>query len=148
MPVCHHLVVEMTLRFEIFPDDLDAAVDFYLRVLRFRLTADRRDQRDEYVSLQRGGVRVGAARRVVPGVRAARLPPAGVELVLEVDDVVAERDRVTAGRMAARGGSPGPAVGPEGLPDPRPGRVLLADYGPGPLIASACSDQRRYRRGR
>ncbi len=96
MPVCHHLIVEMTLRFEIFPDDLDAAVDFYMRVLRFRLTADRRDQRDEYVSLQRGGVRVGAARRVVPGVRAARLPPAGVELVLEVDDVVAERDHVTA----------------------------------------------------
>jgi hypothetical protein len=28
-------VVEMTLRFEIFPDDLDATVDFYLRVLRF-----------------------------------------------------------------------------------------------------------------
>jgi lactoylglutathione lyase len=96
MPVCHHLKVEMTLRFEIFPDDLDATVDFYMRVLRFRLTADRRDQRDEYVSLQRGSVRVGAARRVVPDVRAARLPPAGVELVLEVDDVVAERDRVTA----------------------------------------------------
>jgi uncharacterized glyoxalase superfamily protein PhnB len=33
---------------------------------------------------------------VVLDVRAARLPPAGVELVLEVDDVVAERDRVTA----------------------------------------------------
>ena len=96
MPVCHHLIVEMTLRFEIFPDDLDATVDFYMRVLRFRLTADRRDQRDEYVSLQRGSVRVGAARRVVPDVRPARLPPAGVELVLEVDDVVAERDRVTA----------------------------------------------------
>ena len=96
MPVCHHLIVEMTLRFEIFPDDLDATVDFYMRVLRFRLTADRRDQRDEYVSLQRGSVRVGAARRVVPDVRVARLPPAGVELVLEVDDVVAERDRVTA----------------------------------------------------
>jgi lactoylglutathione lyase len=88
--------VEMTLRFEIFPDDLDATVDFYMRVLGFRLTADRRDQRDEYVSLQRGSVRIGAARRVGPDVRAARLPPAGVELVLEVDDVVAERDRVTA----------------------------------------------------
>ena len=96
MPVCHHLMVEMTLRFEIFPDDLDATVDFYMHVLPFRLTADRRDQRDEYVSLQRGSVRVGAARRVVLDVRAARLPPAGVELVLEVDDVVAERDRVTA----------------------------------------------------
>jgi lactoylglutathione lyase len=96
MPVCHHPMVEMTLRFEIFPDDLDATVDFYMRVLSFRLTADRRDERDEYVSLQRGSVRVGAARRAVPDVRAARLPPAGVELVLEVDDVVAEHDRVTA----------------------------------------------------
>ena len=96
MPVCHHPMVEMTLRFEIFPDDLDATVDFYMRVLGFRLTADRRGQRDEYVSLQRGSVRVGAARRAVPNIRAARLPPAGVELVLEVDDVVAERDRVTA----------------------------------------------------
>jgi lactoylglutathione lyase len=89
-------MVEMTLRFEIFPDDLDATVDFYMRVLRFRLIADRRNQRDEYVSLQRGSVRLGAARRVVRDVRAARLPPAGVELVLEVDDVFAERDRVTA----------------------------------------------------
>jgi lactoylglutathione lyase len=89
-------MVQMTLRFEIFPDDLDATVDFYVRVLRFRLTADRRDQQEEYVSLQRDSVRVGAARRAVPDVRAARLPPAGVELVLEVDDVVAERDRVTA----------------------------------------------------
>jgi lactoylglutathione lyase len=96
MSACHHPGVEMTLRFEIFPDDLNATVDFYMRVLSFRLTADRRDQRDEYVSPQRGSVRVGAVRRVVPDVRAARLPPAGVELVLEVDDVVAERDRVTA----------------------------------------------------
>ena len=90
-------VVEMTLRFEIFPDDLDATVDFYLRVLRFRLIADRRDEPSPYVSLQRGSVRVGAARRaMVPDARAARRPPAGVELVLEVDDVVAERDQITA----------------------------------------------------
>jgi lactoylglutathione lyase len=89
-------VVEMTLRFEIFPDDLDATVDFYTRVLRFRLIADRRDEPSAYVSLQRGSVRVGAARRAVPDARAARLPPAGVELVLEVDDVVAEHDRITA----------------------------------------------------
>jgi lactoylglutathione lyase len=86
----------MTLRFEIFPDDLDATVDFYTRVLGFRLTADRRDQPDEYVSLQRGSVRVGAARRAVPDVSDARRPPAGVELVLEVDDVNAEHDRVLA----------------------------------------------------
>jgi predicted enzyme related to lactoylglutathione lyase len=84
------------MRFEIFPDDLDATVDFYARVLHFRLTADRRSEPSAYVSLQRGGVRVGAARRMVPDARAARLPPAGVELVLEVDDVAAERDRVIA----------------------------------------------------
>jgi len=89
-------VVEMTLRFEIFPDDLDATIDFYTRVLRFRLIADRRDEPSAYVSLQRGSVRVGAARRAVPDARAARLPPAGVELVLEVDDVVAERDQIKA----------------------------------------------------
>jgi lactoylglutathione lyase len=86
----------MTLRFEIFPDDLDVIVDFYTRVLLFRLTADQRGEPSAYVSLQRGDVHIGAARRAVPDARAARLPPAGVELVLEVDDVIAERDRVTA----------------------------------------------------
>ena len=40
----------MTLRFEIFPDDLDATVDFYMRVLRFRLIADRRDEPSAYVT--------------------------------------------------------------------------------------------------
>jgi lactoylglutathione lyase len=88
--------VEMTLRFEIFPDDLDVTVDFYTQVLRFRLATDQRSEPSEYVSLDRGSVRVGAARRVVPDAHAARLPPAGVELVLEVDGVVAERDRVVA----------------------------------------------------
>jgi lactoylglutathione lyase len=86
----------MTLRFEIFPEDLDVIVDFYTRVLLFRLTADQRGEPSAYVSLRRGDVRIGAARRAVPDARAARLPPAGVELVLEVDDVIAERDRVTA----------------------------------------------------
>jgi lactoylglutathione lyase len=89
-------MMEMTARFEIFPDDLDLTVDFYTRVLGFRLTADRRDEPSPYVSLWRGGVRIGAARSDVPDARAVRLPPAGVELVLEVDDVGAERDRVIA----------------------------------------------------
>lgn len=84
------------MRFEIFPDDLDVIVDFYTRVLHFRLTGDQRSEPDAYVFLQRDDVRIGAARRVVPDARAARLPPAGVELVLEVDDVIAERDRVIA----------------------------------------------------
>jgi catechol 2,3-dioxygenase-like lactoylglutathione lyase family enzyme len=87
--------MDMTLRFEIFPADLDATVDFYQRVLGFQLTDDRRDQ-DDYVALRRGAVRVGAVLDPVPDARAARRPPAGLELVLEVDDVAAERDRVLA----------------------------------------------------
>ena len=87
--------MDMTLRFEIFPADLDATVDFYQRVLGFQLTDDRRGQ-DDYVALRRGAVRVGAVLDPVPDARAARRPPAGLELVLEVDDVAAERDRVLA----------------------------------------------------
>jgi lactoylglutathione lyase len=80
----------MSLRFEIFPSDLDATVDFYTRVLRFQVNVDRRLDPEPYVQLQRDGVLVGAARRAdVPDV-AVRRPPTGVELVLEVDDIDAE----------------------------------------------------------
>jgi hypothetical protein len=97
----------MTLRFEIFPDDLDATVDFYLRVLRFRLIADRRDEPSPYVSLQRGSVRVGAARRaVVPDARAARRPPAGVELVLRSRRCRGRARPDHSGGMANYRGSP------------------------------------------
>jgi lactoylglutathione lyase len=91
-----HRLMEMTLRFEIFPSDLDACVDFYVRVLGFAVLKDQRDDPAAYVSMRRGDVRVGALRREAPGARTARLPPAGVELVLEVDDIGAERDRVVA----------------------------------------------------
>ena len=86
----------MALRAEIFPDDLDATVGFYTGVLGFTVTADRRGEPDAYVSLRRGSVRIGAARRPAPDGTAGRQPPTGVELVLEVDDVAAERDRVVA----------------------------------------------------
>ncbi|MGI8449368.1 MAG: VOC family protein [Streptosporangiaceae bacterium] len=87
----------MTLRFEIIPDDLDATADFYARVLGFTVVKDQRGEASPYVSLKRGTVQVGAARRALASdVRAARRPPAGVELVLEVDDVAGERDRVVA----------------------------------------------------
>ena len=86
----------MTLRFEIFPSDLDAAVDFYTRVLRFSVTKDQRHDPSAYVSMQRGAVRVG--QREGPfrtsSRRGCRLP--GAELVLEVDDVAGERDLVVA----------------------------------------------------
>jgi catechol 2,3-dioxygenase-like lactoylglutathione lyase family enzyme len=86
----------MTLRCEIFPVDLDATVDFYVGVLGFAVLKDQRDDPAGYVYLGRGSVRVGALRSAAPDARAARRPPTGVELVLEVGDVAAERDRVVA----------------------------------------------------
>lgn len=81
------------LRIEIFPDDLDRAVDFYVRVLGFSLVRDERHVEWAYVALELGRVRVGAAWR--PSVDAApRRPPVGVELVLETDDLDAARRRI------------------------------------------------------
>jgi lactoylglutathione lyase len=88
--------MDMTLRFEIFPQDLDVIVDFYVRVLGFSVTKDQRGEPDAYVALRRGAVHVGAARRAGQALRAERRPPNGVELVLEVDDIAAERNRVVA----------------------------------------------------
>ena len=53
----------MNLRFEIFPSDLDATADFYTRVLRFEVTADRRGEPQPYMGFRRDAVRMGAARR-------------------------------------------------------------------------------------
>lgn len=84
----------MWLRLEIFPDDLDSTVDFYTRVLGFRLERDERGAEAPYVAMRRGGVLLGAARRPDRIDPAMRRPPCGTEIVLEVEDVVAERDRV------------------------------------------------------
>jgi len=87
-------VMTTALRAEIFPADLDATVDFYSRVLSFEVTLDQRETHG-YVALARDGVRLGAAARTPPsGLDVARRPPIGVELVLEVDDVERERERV------------------------------------------------------
>lgn len=82
------------LRIEIFPRELDAVVDFYTRVLRFRLARDERATAWPYVSLERGLVRIGAAHRDDHIEPAFRRPPGGTEIVLEVADVRAERDWV------------------------------------------------------
>ena len=47
--VCNHPVMEMTLRVEIFPDDLDETVDFYTNVLGFAVTKDERAEQSAYV---------------------------------------------------------------------------------------------------
>ncbi len=88
-----------SLRIELFPSDLDASVGFYLFVLGFSIARDDRPGGGRYVSLRRDDVRLGLAERtagdVGTGAGAARAEPT-VEIVLEVDDVAAERDRVVA----------------------------------------------------
>jgi len=86
----------MTLRIEVFPDDLDAFVKFYTEVLGFTLTVDQRDTGYPYAAVEHGKVRIGAARAWEQVDGKARALPAGVEIVLEVDDVTAFRDRVQA----------------------------------------------------
>ena len=82
------------LRCELFPADLDEAVTFYVRVLAFQVARDERGSPEAYVALHRDEVRLGLARRPDVPDRGGRRPPVGVELVLEVDDVHVERDRV------------------------------------------------------
>jgi catechol 2,3-dioxygenase-like lactoylglutathione lyase family enzyme len=86
--------VDAQLRCEIFPSDLDATVEFYVHILGFRLIRDERTAGQAYVALERGGVQLGAAARTQVEQPALRQPPTGVELVLEVGDVEADRARV------------------------------------------------------
>jgi len=86
----------MTARFELFPEDLTATAEFYVGVLGFALERDERSADAPYVALRRGDVRIGAAEREPVADQASRRPPTGVELVLEVDDLDAERTRVLA----------------------------------------------------
>ena len=86
----------MTLRIEIFPDDLDTFVKFYTEVLGFTLAVDQRDSDHPYAAVEYGKVRIGAARAWEKVDSSARALPGGVEIVLEVDDLTAFRARVQA----------------------------------------------------
>lgn len=82
-----------SLRLEIFPADLNATVRFYVDLLGFWVVEDRRADPLPYISLIRDGFRLGAV--CLPGGLAAhRHPPTGVEIVVEVDYLHAERDRI------------------------------------------------------
>jgi lactoylglutathione lyase len=83
-----------SLRFEIFPADLNRTVDFYVRVLDFVLIRDERSETPAYIYLERGAVRIGAVRNLDAVPEGVRRPPIGVELVLEVDDLDSERTRI------------------------------------------------------
>jgi lactoylglutathione lyase len=82
------------LRCELFPHDLNVAVDFYVQVLGFQIVRDERQADAPYVALERGHVRLGLARRPAPADQQARRPSVGVELVLEVDDLDADHERI------------------------------------------------------
>jgi lactoylglutathione lyase len=89
-----------SVRFELFPTDLDRFVDFYVRVLRFDIAADRRREPQPYVYLKRGEVRIGAVRAWEEIDPRARSLPHGVEIVIEVDDLVAERNAIVMAGQA------------------------------------------------
>lgn len=98
-----------TLRIELFPQSLIKAVDFYSRVLDFKVLRYEPDNDDPnsttgYAHLRRDTIQIGLAT-----VKADRYPdtvrnpsqraqfrafPTGVEVVIEVDDLQAEHSRV------------------------------------------------------
>lgn len=83
----------MRLGYEIFHRDLSTAVDFYVNVLGFE-ASDSADSAD-YVVVHRGEVRVGCCLRE-DAETTERRPPKGSEIVLRIEDVEAEYDRVVA----------------------------------------------------
>jgi lactoylglutathione lyase len=76
----------MRLRLELFVDDLGRSVDFYRRALGFRLVR----QDPGYASLCNGAVVLGLG----PAAGLPKRRGAGVEVVLEVDDLDAAYARV------------------------------------------------------
>lgn len=84
----------MTARYEVFGADVDAVAAFYVDVLGFEITVDRREDDDAYVRLRRGAVSVACSRHAEsPGT--VRRPPHGSEIVLEVPDIDGEYATVT-----------------------------------------------------
>ena len=96
----------MRFRLELFVEDLDTSVAFYERALGFRVA--RREP--EYASLRRGDAELGLVpvgklpvREAGPGFsqeRLARDRGAGVEIVLEVEDLAAAVDLVERAGVA------------------------------------------------
>ncbi len=90
----------IALRLELFVDNMDSSIDFYCRVLGFHV--DRREP--DYASLRSGNVvlRLGPISKLpeedgyFTRARLANDRGAGVEIVLEVDDVLEFHERFGA----------------------------------------------------
>ena len=94
---------DMTVRFELFVADTARTSAFYRDVLGFDVTAEFDTDGATYVELGNGNAIIGVQRddivaQAVPDGDPAdfRSPPAGIEVVLEVDDVDAYHQRVRA----------------------------------------------------
>lgn len=96
-----------SLRVELFPSSLPAAIDFYTRVLSFKLLRHETDGLTTgYAHMRRDNIQIGLSTKEPdeypdstrdPEQRKQfRKWPTGVELVIEVDDLHAEWDRVNA----------------------------------------------------
>jgi catechol 2,3-dioxygenase-like lactoylglutathione lyase family enzyme len=84
----------VSLRIELFPVNMSVFLDFYTKVLHFTL----RKQNGNYAYINRDNIYIGAIETSTVDSLADRAlyrqPFKGVELVFEVDDLVAERDRI------------------------------------------------------
>ncbi|MGC4936874.1 VOC family protein [Kribbella sp. DT2] len=89
----------MTLRVEVFARDLEAAGEFYRRVLGF----EELNRQPDYLWMGRGTARIGIGERSEVVDPAHRRMPSGTELVLEVDDLDAEYARVVASGWPVEG---------------------------------------------
>lgn len=83
--------MDASLRIEIFPADVEVTTSFYER-LGFQV-ASRNDGPPRYASIRMGAVRIGVCE-ADPVDPARRAYPAMTEIVIEVDDVRATRDRI------------------------------------------------------
>lgn len=82
--------MDMTLRIEVFAQDIDQAGRFYRDVLGF----EELSRQARYLWMGRGSARIGIGAAAEPIDPALRRVPAGTEIVLEVDDIDAEYERV------------------------------------------------------
>ena len=82
-----------SVRFEVFPADLEKCIAFYTDVLRFKLL----QRKDGYAYFRRDSIFIGADQSnfehgdLQRADRSSRKPPTGVEIVIEVDDLEGER---------------------------------------------------------
>jgi predicted enzyme related to lactoylglutathione lyase len=81
----------VTVSYEVFHRDIRTLVDFYVGVLGFQTS--HADMLSDYVVVCRDDVRVGCCHHDDAD-SSPRRPPAGCEIVLRVNDIQAEYDRV------------------------------------------------------